>query len=180
MTTAAHLWAIGYDDMGRADQVRDEIARLAWDAGHAGTYLILRDLAVVVRHPDGSFTFDRQPFPGVANILGCTVVGFLSGLLMAAPLTGAVVGALLGGAGTAVAAAVGIDDGFVRDVGGLMKQGTSALFVLDDEGDMEVILSAIRGWGGTELKTNVDLERARLVQSTLAARSADSTGPDGR
>jgi len=28
MTTAAHLWAIGYDDTKRADQVRDEIAEL--------------------------------------------------------------------------------------------------------------------------------------------------------
>ena len=28
MTAGAHLWAIGYDDMKRADQVQDEIARL--------------------------------------------------------------------------------------------------------------------------------------------------------
>jgi uncharacterized membrane protein len=32
---------------------------------------------------------------------------------------------------------------------------------------MDVILHAIRGLGGTVLKTNVDLERARLIQSTL-------------
>jgi len=49
----------------------------------------------------------------------------------------------------------------------MMKPGTSALFVLDDDGDMEVILHAIRGLGGTVLKTNVDLERAKLIQSTL-------------
>jgi len=30
MTTTAHLWAIGYDDMERADQVRDEITELGW------------------------------------------------------------------------------------------------------------------------------------------------------
>ena len=28
MTTAGHLWAIGYDDMERAAQVRDAITRL--------------------------------------------------------------------------------------------------------------------------------------------------------
>ena len=50
-----------------------------------------------------------------------------------------------------------------------MKPGTSALFVLDAEGDMEVILHAIRGLGGTVLKTNVDVDRARLIQSALAA-----------
>jgi hypothetical protein len=71
--------------MERADQVRDEITRLGWDSGQAGKYLILLDIAVVVRHPDGSFTFDRKPFPGAANILTCTAVGFLAGLVVAAP-----------------------------------------------------------------------------------------------
>ena len=169
MTTGAHLWAIGYDDTERADQVRDEIKNLGWGSGRAGKYLLLDDIAVVVRHPDGSFTFDRARFPGAVNILGCTAAGFLAGLALAAPFTGAAVGALLGGAGTAaMAAEAGISDDFVREVERLMQPGTSALFVLDDAGDMEVILHAIRGLGGTVLKTNVDPERAKLIQSTLA------------
>src|SRR5262245_39305267 len=65
MTKPEHLWAIGYDDMGRAEQVRDEIISLGWDTH----YLDLLDVAVVVRHPDGSFTCNREPFPAVANIL---------------------------------------------------------------------------------------------------------------
>jgi uncharacterized membrane protein len=105
----------------------------------------------------------------------------VAGLVLAAPVSGAAVGALLGGAGTAAAwAAAGIDDDFVREVEGLMKPGTSALFVLDQEGDMEVILHAIRGLGGTVLKTTVDLERAKLIQSTLAMAPADTTQPEGR
>jgi hypothetical protein len=55
MTTSGNLWAIGYDDIGRADQVREQITRLGWGTSH----LLLTDIAVVVRHPDGSFTFDR-------------------------------------------------------------------------------------------------------------------------
>src|SRR5215470_15467020 len=160
MTSPAHLWAIAYDDMVRADQVRDEIAQLGWGSGHAAKYLILLDLAVVVRHPDGSFTFDRTPFPGLTNILASTGVGFLAGLVLAAPLTGATVGALLGSAGTAVASHAGISEAFIRDAEAMMKPGTSALFVLDDEADMEMILDKIRGLGGTVLKSNVDLERA--------------------
>jgi uncharacterized membrane protein len=170
MTTGAHLWAIGYDDMTRAGQVREELIQLADGLGRAGKYFILLDAVVVVRHPDGSYTFDRKPSPAVANVLAVTAVGFLTGLVVAAPLTGAAVGALLGGSGSAMAAsAVGIADSFLREVAAMMKPGTSALFVLDDEGDLDMILHTIRGLGGVVLKTNVDLERVRLIQSTLAS-----------
>ena len=37
---------------------------------------------------------------------------------------------------------------------------------------MDPILHTIRGLGGTMLKTNVDLERAKLIQSTLAASNS--------
>jgi uncharacterized membrane protein len=180
MSATAHLWAIGYDDMARADQVRDEIIQLGWGAGKAGKYLVLQDIAVVVRHSDGTLTFDRKPFAGLANIVACTGVGFLAGLVLATPLTGATIGALLGSAGTAAASPAGISKDFIRDVEAMMKPGTSALFVLDDEGDMEMILQKIRGLGGSVLKTNVDLERAKLIQSTLAAAPPDQRQPDRR
>jgi uncharacterized membrane protein len=67
----------------------------------------------------------------------------------------------------------GIGDDFIREVEALMKPGTSALFVLDNDGDMDMILQTIRGLGGTVLKTNVDLERARLIQSALAGALPD-------
>jgi uncharacterized membrane protein len=168
-----HLWAIGYDDMERAGQVRDKITALGW----GGPYFSLSDVSVAVRHRDGSLTIDREPFPAVAGVLGCAVAGFIAGLVVAAPLTGAAVGALLGGAETALAARVGIGDDFVRDVEAMMKPGTSVLFVLDDEGDMDVILHTIRGLGGTVLKTNVDVERARLIQATLAGSPSPRDRP---
>jgi uncharacterized membrane protein len=59
----------------------------------------------------------------------------------------------------------------------MMKPGASALFVLDNEVDMDVILHNLRGLGGTVLKTNVDLERAKLIQSTLAAASLEESKP---
>jgi uncharacterized membrane protein len=164
MKRTKHLWAVGYDDMGRASQVRDEITRLGWVENR----LILEDVAVVVRHPDGSFTIDRERFPTSSNILGCSAVGFLAGLVLGVPVVGAMIGAMVGGAGTAMSlTSAGIGDDFVTEAQRLMKPGTSALFLLDGEGDMDVILHAIRGLGGTVLKTNVDVERARLIQSTL-------------
>jgi uncharacterized membrane protein len=163
MTEATHLWAIGYDDAKRAEQLRAEINRLG-----ERHYLILLDTAVVVRYPDGVLTVDGEPFVALAPLGGGhTLTSFLAGLALAVPpLTGAAVGALV--SRRAVLATVGIDESFVREVEALMKPGTSVLFVLDREGDMEMILHAIRGLGGTVLKTNVDWKRAELIQSTLA------------
>ena len=93
-------------------------------------------------------------------------------------MVGVTIGAMVGGAGAAMAISVGIEDDFIREVEDLMKPGTSAIFVLDDEGDMDVILHKIRGLGGTVLKTNVDRERAQLIQSTLAAPSAQTSKSD--
>jgi uncharacterized membrane protein len=176
MPTCGHLWAIGYDDMGRAAQVLKELIMLS--EKHC---LVLLDTAVVVRYPDGSLTLDGESFVTVTSPRRHTIASFLAGLALGAPpLTGAAVGAVLRGTGTAASAAVGIGEDFVNEVGLLMKPGTSALFVLDQEGDMEAILQGIRGLGGTVLKTTVDLTRAKLIQSTLAAASADTIEPDGR
>jgi uncharacterized membrane protein len=159
----AHLWAIGYDNRGQAERVRAEVTSLAGP----GQYLLLLDVAVLTRTTDGSFMLDREPFPLTSNILAGGTLGFLAGLALAAPMTGAAIGALLGTATSSVANTVGIEDAFIHEVEQLMKPGTSALLVLDEQGDLEVILHAIRGLGGTVLKTNVDLERAKLIQTTL-------------
>jgi uncharacterized membrane protein len=166
---SGHLWAIGYDSADRAEQVRAEITRL----GETGC-LIVVDTAVVVRYPDGSVTLNGEPFVSVPYFRGHSFAGFLARLALGAPpLTGSAVGALVRAAGGS-AAEVGIDENFINGVQALMKPGTSALFVLDQEGDMPAILQRIRGLGGTVLRTNVDVERAKLIQSTLAA--ADDQG----
>jgi hypothetical protein len=66
MTADAHLWAIGYDDMDRAEQVRSEIARLG--EKHC---LVLLDTAVVVRYPDGCVALDRKAISWPAWQTGC-------------------------------------------------------------------------------------------------------------
>ena len=175
MTRGGHLWAIGYDDMVRAEQVRNEIIKLS--EKHC---LILLDTAVAVRYSDGSATLNGEPFVAAIEFGGRSFTSFLAGLALGAPpLTAAAVGGVMRSTGGA-AAEVGIDDAFIREVQSLIKPGTSALFVLDNAGDMEMILDKIRGLGGSVLKTNVDPERARLIQATLAAASPDKRQPDDR
>jgi uncharacterized membrane protein len=95
MTERGHLWAVGYDDIGRAEQVRDKIIGLG--AKHC---LNLLDTAVAVRYADGAVTLDGEPFVSAPAIGGHTFASFLAGLALGAPpLTGAVAGALARGAG---------------------------------------------------------------------------------
>jgi uncharacterized membrane protein len=165
MTTSAHLWAVGYDDERGADQVRDEIARLS--ERHC---LVVRDTAVAVRYADGSFTLDGEPYVSAGKISGRGLAGLFARLALGAPpLTAAAVGFSSRSTDCTSTGALAISEEFVGEVQGMMKPGTSALFVLDEVGDLDAILQGIRGLGGTVLKTTVDLRRATLIQATLAA-----------
>jgi uncharacterized membrane protein len=167
MTKCGHLWAVGFDDMERASEVGEEMTRL----GEAHQ-LVLRDVAVAVRYPDGCLTLNGEQFQEVVKAPRGGIARFLASLALGAPpLTGAAVGDMLDRHGGG-SAEVGISNDFVREVARLIKPGTSVLFVLDEVGNMDAILHAIRGLGGTVLRTNVDLERANLIQSTLAAAPA--------
>jgi uncharacterized membrane protein len=157
--------------MERAAQVGDEIATLG--EKHE---LTLLDIAVAVRYGDGSLTLNGEPLRVVTEVHRGTIARLLACLALGAPpLCGPAVGVMYTRFGTATKE-VDISDEFVREVETLIKPGTSVLFVLDQGGDMDAILHAIRGQGGTVLKTNVDLEHARLIQSTLSA-SVDATIP---
>jgi uncharacterized membrane protein len=172
MTKCANLWAVGFDDTGGAARVRDVVAGL----GFQKHQLILRDVAVAVRYDDGSCTLNGDPFPCVTRSHGGAIARFLACLALGAPpLSGGAVDDMFARIGAA-GPEVGIREDFVREVADLIKPGTSVLFVLDEGGNMDAILQAIRGLGGTVLKTNVDLERARLIQATLAA-PADTVQP---
>jgi uncharacterized membrane protein len=78
MIKGGHLWAIGYPDMERAEQVRAETTKLG--ESHS---LILVDAAVAVRYPDGSVTLDGEPFVAAVNFSGHSFASFLAGLALA-------------------------------------------------------------------------------------------------
>jgi uncharacterized membrane protein len=164
MSEVGHLWAVGFDDVSRAEQVRGKVIELA--ERHS---LVLVDWTVAVRFADGSFTVDGEP-PLQASE-GGRLARFLAGLALGAPpLTAAAAGAMAGGTHVETC----ISDEFIREVRGLMQPGTSALFVIDTDADLNRVLDAMRGIGGRVLKTNVDLNLARLIQSTLARPSGQN------
>src|SRR5262245_57353654 len=74
MIKGGHLWAIGYDDMERAEQVRAEVTSLG-----ESRCLILLNTAVAVRYSDGSVTLDGEPYVAAPNFSGHTFASFLAG-----------------------------------------------------------------------------------------------------
>ena len=59
MATSRHLWAVGYDDVKRASEVREEIVRLGW----AQNYLLLGDVAVAEHAVRRDRSGDRVAIP---------------------------------------------------------------------------------------------------------------------
>ena len=110
MTTTKHLWAIGFDDTGRAEEFRDTIARFCRHSDD----LVLKDVAVVVCDSNGCFTLDRQPLAAMKHFLDRAAVDFLTGVALAWRTAGAT-----GDAAEIPAwVAVGIDPDFIREIEG--------------------------------------------------------------
>jgi len=165
MEEAAHLWALGFDDTERAARVRDEIAKLA--ERHC---LALFDSAVAVRYGDGSTTLDGEPVLAPINLCGHGWASWFAAFTLSAPpLTAAAARSLSRGTASGGSKLVAIEEDFLRDVERLMQPGTSVLFVLGLTTDADALLAGIRGLGGTVLKTSVDLETAKRIQSALSA-----------
>ena len=63
----------------------------------------------------------------------------------------------------------GITDGFVRQVGGMIQPGQSAVFLLAESDEPAKVAEHFRGYGGTILHTTLRLEQAKQLQQVLSA-----------
>lgn len=164
---SAHLWAVGYGDADRASQVREVIVSLAG----AERYLRLLDIAVLARSADGASTFNGEAFSASGHVARHGLLGILTGFALAVPLlTDDAVRWELDSAALETSNALGIDEKFKHEIASMMRPGTSALMVLDVAQNMNEILLRLQGLGGRILRTNVDIERANLIQSTLGRK----------
>jgi len=118
------LVVVAFDDAATAFEMRAELVKLQKE------YLLeMEDVVVVTRSAD-----DKVQLHQVANLtamgaLGGGFWGAMIGLLFLNPLLGAAVGA---GAGalSATYTDIGINDGFMRDLGQTLTPGTAAVFLL--------------------------------------------------
>ncbi len=161
----SQLVVVAFDDEHKADEVLTTLGRLQHD------YLIaLEDAAVVVRKKDGKIKIKQtHHVVGPAAISG-GIWGSLFGLLFAGPL-GAIV---VGGTGAAIGALsgklrdIGIDDGFIKDVGDALEPGTSAIFALVLRSTPDRVLEALEPYHGKVVQTSLSSEDEEALVKALA------------
>lgn len=167
MNSSAHLWAVDYDDANRARQAQEAITSL----GGPERSIKLLEIAVLACLPDRSFLFNGKPFLTGNQIVRHGALGLLAGFALAVPLlTEDAVARLYDSTAPNASDALGINEKFKQDIASLLRPGRSALLVLGVAEDLTATLIRLRGLGGTILRTNVNVELASLIQSTLAAK----------
>ena len=117
------LVAIAYPDVATAKRVAANAQEL--QKSHE---LDLEDLVVVERRGDGKIKL-HQPSAAGAGALGGAAWGGLIGLIFFVPLFGMAIGAASGAAGGAMSD-FGVDDDFMKRLGGELEPGAAAVILL--------------------------------------------------
>ena len=177
-----NLMVVGFHGKHRASEVLGQLEQLTYDWS-----LQLKDGVAAYRTDDGRLRIDQSIQPTTKEGAGYGVfIGSMIGALLAAPFTGglsAAAAATALGAGAATAGSIGgaigyedadtfkreygISDDFVKEVGGMIKPGDSAVFAVVRGGNPEQMAEKFRGYGGTILKTTLSPRVAERVQQTL-------------
>ena len=157
----ADLIAIGYPDEGTAEMAADEARRLAQD-------LIIEPdaIAVIVRDEEGKFHVHTSHHPVGAGATWGMFWGLLFGLLFFIPFFGLAIGAGMGALMGKITKS-GIDREFQEQVRGMLKPGTSALFLMVEKVTPDKAIEAMSKYGGTVLKTSLSKEGEAELQEAL-------------
>jgi uncharacterized membrane protein len=161
----SNLVAIAYDDEATAQEVMAGLARLQTE--HA---IELEDAVLATRDADGKVKL-HQPSTAAAGAAGGALWGGLIGLLFLAPLLGMAIGAASGAAAGALTD-VGVDDNFVKELGGKLHEGNAAVIILVRRATPDKVLAEIGHYGGHVLQTSLSDEREAELQAALDRRGA--------
>lgn len=165
------LLVISFPTEAQAEDVRHMLLSMQQE------YLIeLGDAVVAVKQADGSVKLNQIFQPVKAGAISGALWGSLIGLLFLMPLAGAAVGAAGGALGGRLTD-IGINDQFMRDAAKTLHSGNAALFLLIRKMTTDKVLAALRGAGGTVLRSSFDETKEEALRDALAAMPAGPTQP---
>ena len=103
-----------------------------------------------------------------AGALGGAFWGLLIGLLFLAPWLGLAVGAVTGGLAGKFHD-IGIDDNFIKEVGGAINPGNSAIFLLVRQAVVDKVIPELRKFNGRIIQTSLSKEKEEKLREAFSA-----------
>lgn len=125
----------------------------------------LEDTAVVTKDADGKIEVKNELSSGTET--GAAFGAVLGGLLFFVFPVGALVGGAIAGGLIGRAVAPGIDGTFVKEVEAGLAPGGSALFLLMKDGDVGLLIAAMRDFDGHVIQTTLDDEQEAALRASL-------------
>jgi uncharacterized membrane protein len=157
------LVAIVYPTEAKAEEIREKLLGLQKE------YLIeLSDAVIATKQNSGRIKLNQ--------LMNTTAVGAVTGgfwgLLIGAIFLMPILGASIGAASGALAGALsdfGINDAFMKGLAASLQPGNAALFLLIRKMTTDKVLDALKGTGGTVLRTSLDHSKEQALRDALAA-----------
>jgi uncharacterized membrane protein len=165
------LIAIGYPDETTAIEAEQE-------AQHLAEELIIQPdaIAAIVRTKDGKYKVTTNHHAVGAGATWGMFWGFFFGLLFFVPVLGMAMGAGMGALFGKLEKS-GINKEFQEQVRGMLKPGTSALFLVVEKVTPDKAVAALSKYGGTVLKSSLSEDTEQKLQEAL--HGAETTQPAG-
>ncbi len=158
----SYLVVLGFDNTETARAVLKEAGELQKQ------HLIdLEDAAIVIRDSDGQPKIEQAVNLTAAGAVSGGFWGLLVGALFLNPLLGAAVGA---GAGALSGSLqdIGINDDTIKEIGGAIQPGASALFVLVRQATPDKVIDELKKYNPTVIQTSLSHDdEARLVAALM-------------
>ncbi|MEQ5872424.1 DUF1269 domain-containing protein [Sagittula sp. NFXS13] len=148
----SELIVIGYETPEKAEEARADLMKMA------GEYLVdVADAVVAVADAEGNVKLNQMVNMWTAGATGGAFWGLLVGMIFFNPLLGVAVGA---GAGALSGALTdyGINDDFMKEVGGVLQPGQAALFMMVRTNASDRVIERLGEHGGRVLRTNLDTD----------------------
>jgi uncharacterized membrane protein len=167
------LLVIEFPSEEKAEGVREMLLAMQQE------YLIeLGDAVVAVRDENGRVKLNQLFQPVKQGAVSGLLWGSLIGLLFMMPLAGAAIGAASGALGGRLAD-LGISDEFMKKAARTLQSGNAALFLLIRKMTTDKVLAALKGVGGTVLRSSFDETKEEALRAALAGAQAASAQAAG-
>jgi uncharacterized membrane protein len=159
------LVVITYPTEAKAEEMRQKILGLQKE------YLIeIGDAVIAVKQTDGTVKLNQLFSTTAAGTASGGLWGLLVGLIFLNPILGVALGAASG----AIAGALsdyGINDDFMKQLSASLQPGNAALFLLIKKFTADKVLEALKGTGGTILKTSLDDSKEKALREAISANA---------